>query len=557
MALRDYQRRALNDLYDSWSSGRHKNPLIVAPTGSGKSAIIAAFCQEALSAYPTTRIVVATHVGELVKQNFDRLKSWWPAAPAGIVSAQLRRREYHSPIVFGSIQSLSGHELDLQWADVIIVDEAQLISSNETGQYRKFIDGMRRLRTETKVLGLTATPYRLDSGSLLQKFKGVEPIFDGIASEITVKELLDGGYVCPIVSPSTETRIDVSGIAKRGGDFLPSALRQAVDQGDLNAKIAAELIELGRDRLHWLVFCVGVPHADHMRDLLRAGGIDAASISAKTPIGERNRIINDYRAGRLRCITNADLLTVGFDAPATDFIGLVRPTQSPGLYVQIIGRGMRISPGKVNCLVADFAGNTQRHGTIENVCAPHRPEEALPPGVPLTKECPQCKLIHPVQQVKCPCGHEWPRDYYAKLVAKAAHDEFLASQPETAWFDVQGVAYSAVSTQDGTKRMLRVEYDLGLNGIASELVLIEHTNAYPRFRGWWLARCRLSTPIPGDVPAALHLQSELATPRRVKAQRSGKYWNVIDHEFNRWAPDVQAMLDEQKRKGEQSDGAAA
>lgn len=525
---RAHQRIAVNKIYDAWGSGALRNPLVVAPTASGKSVMLAMICAEALQAYPNTRIIMATHVQELIAQNGERLMQMWPNAPLGYYSAGLKQKDAHSPIVFGGIQSMVGKEYELQGADILLIDEAHLLSPNAQSSYRKFIDKMLTIRPSMKIAGFTATPYRMDSGPLVG---GKDTLFDGIAHEIGIQELLDAGLLSPLVTYSTQARIDTTGIKKQGGEYVTAALQAAIDTGDISARIVKEACALGENRGHWLAFCVGVDHALHMRDLMRDAGVSCEMISGETPKAERERTIAAFKAGRVKCLTNANVLTTGFDAPLIDFLILARPTLSPGLYCQMLGRGMRTADGKQNCMVADFAGNIFEHGPVDKIRPPKHKGEKAGGGLPPVKACPSCDLVIPVQQIKCDCGHEWPRDYLRKLQAEAAEASFVANTEPPRWYSVTGVKYHSVRNKADTHNMLRVEYQCGFTLTVSELVLIEHDESRQRAEAWWLRRSKTGI-IPGTVQAALHIAVDLEKPKAILSQKVGKYLNVVDYSFN-------------------------
>lgn len=203
--------------------------------------------------------------------------------------------------------------------------------------------------------------------------------------------------------------MDTSGVHKRGGEFIESELQAAVDVADLNRRVVAEIIGLAGDRRSWLFFCTGVDHAQHIAAELEAAGVVAACVTGKTPKAEREAILSRFRAGEIRALTNANVLTTGFDHPGIDLIAMLRPTMSPGLYVQMAGRGMRVSPGKSDCLVLDFAGVVATHGPIVAVRTPEKAKGGAPGEAP-TKTCEQCGEICHAAVRECPaCGAEFPR----------------------------------------------------------------------------------------------------------------------------------------------------
>jgi superfamily II DNA or RNA helicase len=208
--LRGYQRNAIDAIY-SYFMTACGHPLVVVPTAGGKSLVMAAFIQEVLAQWPDERIIILTHVRELISQNFAELIRLWPEAPAGIYSAGLNRRDVQAPILFAGIQSVYRKAYAIQRADLVLVDEAHLIPRSANTTYRRFLGDLTRINPQLKIIGLTATPYRLDSGML---HTGGDALFDDIAFEVSVRELIDEGYLAPLISKQTTTQLDVSGVAQ-------------------------------------------------------------------------------------------------------------------------------------------------------------------------------------------------------------------------------------------------------------------------------------------------------------------------------------------------------
>ncbi|MFC6747120.1 DEAD/DEAH box helicase [Methylobacterium persicinum] len=365
LTLRDYQRDSLDALYAYWQDGGG-NGLIVLPTGAGKALVIAALTSELLARWPDLRIGIVTHTRELVAQNFKELLGYWPAAPAGIYSAGLGRRDTRSRILFMSIQSVFRKVRQLGAFDVIIVDEAHLIPRSSDTSYGRFLADLRDLTPDMRVVGTTATPYRLDSGRLDE---GDGAIFDRVVYDANVGDLIRESYLSPLVSKATFTQLDTTGVAKRGGDFVPGQLAAAVDHDHITRAAVAEMVQFGAERRAWLAFCAGVAHALHVRDAIREAGFTAETVTGETPAGERDRIIGAFKAGRIRCLTSVSVLTTGFNVPQVDMLALLRPTQSTGLYVQMVGRALRKAPGKTDALILDYAGCVKAHGPIDAITA--------------------------------------------------------------------------------------------------------------------------------------------------------------------------------------------
>ncbi|HHG90231.1 MAG TPA: hypothetical protein ENJ90_07130 [Devosia sp.] len=270
--------------------------------------------------------------------------------------------------------------------------------------YRRFLGDLQAINPALKVIRLTATPYRTGNGML---HEGENALFTDIAFEVSVRDLIDQGYLCPLVSRQPETRLDVSGVGTRGGEFIARDLERAVDHDTITRAAVAEIIAQGAAQKSWLAFCAGVDHASHVAEEFRRRGISCETIFGNTSKPERDWIIAAFKRGEIRALASMGVLTTGFNAPAVDLIAMLRPAKSPGLYVQMAGRGTRLSPGKENCLVLDFAGNVQRHGPIDLV-RPRRPGGSGN-GAPPTRICPECRSILPVALRECQdCGHVFP-----------------------------------------------------------------------------------------------------------------------------------------------------
>ncbi len=524
MELRPYQSAAIDALY-TYFSGSTGNPLVVMPTGTGKSVVIAGFIREAVTAYRGTRILVLTHVKELIAQNFQALLRSWPDAPAGIYSAGLSRRDIGAQILFAGIQSIHKHAARVQRCDLVLIDEAHLLGRTDSSMYRAFLTQLNAINLGMlKIVGFTATPYRLDSGLL---HEGKERLFTDIAYEVPVLEMIQQGYLSPVVPKATATQLDVSAVGTRGGEFIAGQLEAAVDRDEVTRAAVAEIVEHGEGRGSWLIFCSGVKHAEHVRDAIRGHGISCETVTGDTPAPERDGILAAYKAGRLRCVTNANVLTTGFDAPGTDLVALLRPTKSICLYVQMVGRGTRLAPGKDDCLVLDFAGNTARHGPIDKVDG-RRKEKGEEPGEAPIKTCPECQTInHASVRVCISCGHEFPPPE-PKIAPCAGTNALLSTQMQPEWCDVTGVRF-ARHQKPGKPASLRVTYQCGMTA-HSEWICFEHTG-YPRQRAeaWW--RKRTDAPIPDTIDAAIAGSADLRAPLAIQVRPVGQYTEIVSARF--------------------------
>ena len=405
--LRDYQVKAIRDTY-KWLYEHKGNPCIVAPTGSGKAHIIAGFCEDILRRNKNAKILVLSHVKELLVQDAEKIRLAWPQAPLAIYSAGLGTKKISSITVAG-IQSIWRKPEELGKIDVVIVDEAHMIQNEDEGMYRRLLSSLQEINPKMRMIGLTATPYRLGQGLLTE---GDDAIFQGLIEPVTIEELVKRKYLARLTSTFTDLQMNVEGIKKVQGDYEKQELESRVNSSDVNAKVVAETIRRAGNRTAWLVFCVSISHAEKMRDEFIAQGVKAEAITSKTTSEERARIFADFKAGKIRAVTNVGVATTGFDYPDIDVIVMARPTLSPGLYIQMSGRGMRVkSPGHhQDCLVLDFAGNIARHGAVTKIIPPRRTIKAGKKSSQelgdMFKICPKCKKTVMKRARECVhCGH--------------------------------------------------------------------------------------------------------------------------------------------------------
>ena len=531
LTLRPYQQEAIDAIY-TYFEEHTGNPLIVIPTAGGKSLVLAAFSEGVLKTWPDQRILIVTHVRELIGQNHAEMVGLWPEAPAGIYSAGLGKREANARILFAGIQSVHRRAAEIGHCDLVLIDEAHLIPTASATMYRRFLGELTAINPKLKVIGFTATPYRLESGML---HEGDGALFTDVAYEVSVRELIDQGYLCPLVSKQPKTRLEVGGVGSRGGEFIASELQAAVDKEAITRAAVSEIIAYGAERKSWLAFCSGVEHARHVAEEFRNRGITCATIFGDTPKDERDGIIAAFKRGDIRALASMGVLTTGFNAPAVDLIAMLRPTKSAGLYVQMAGRGTRLAPGKANCLILDFAGNVSRHGPIDLV--EPRKSGGGGGGEAPTKVCPECESILPIAASECPdCGYEFPAPELK--IAPTASTLAILSGKRDRWVEVSSVTYRK-HVKEGSPPSLRVEYHCGLV-IHKEWVCLEH-QGYARLKaeGWWERRSVAA--IPRTVDEALSAAGALLRPSHIFVRSTGKFTEISKHRFEACTPPKSAF----------------
>ncbi|MCA0944528.1 DEAD/DEAH box helicase [Salipiger pacificus] len=530
VSLRWYQEEALAATWAWFEQGRG-NGLVVVPTGGGKSVIMAEFMRRAMTAWPDVRFLSVTHVKELVEQNSEAVKRVWHGAPVGIYSAGLGKRQTHSPIVFGGIQSMHRRAAAFGFRDIVIVDEAQLIPRSSDTMYRRYLDDLRKINPDIKIIGFTATPYRLDSGSLTQAAKGQDPLFEGIIYDTPILPLIEQGFLSPVKPIDTETRIDTTGVKKRGGEFVAKDLEAKVNDHETNVEIAREIVAHGSDRKSWLVFATGVDHAEALAAEIREYGIRTEVITGATPKKEREQIIAEYKAGAIRCLVNINVLTTGFDHPGVDLLALARPTESAGLYVQMIGRGLRIDPDKEDCLVLDFARVVEQHGPIDKI----KPKGVGDGGGEApTKNCEQCGALNYASARECcECGSEFIFEERGdKLTPRSGGAAILSVQEKPQWVEVTRIAYHPHEKR-GKPPMMRVDYYNGMKRY-SEWVCFQHVDfARRKAELWWRGRApELDCPVITSDAIDVAKSGALRSPTRIMVRPNGKYFDVVSAAFD-------------------------
>ncbi len=555
MILRDYQEAANAALF-RYLDTETGNPLVALPTGTGKSVLIAKFVQDALKLYPHLRVMKLTHVKELIKQNADTLLSLWPTAPIGVYSAGMGRREHSYPITFAGIASAVKDPDQFGHQHLVLIDEAHLVSPKEGTMYQTFIAALKARNPALRVIGFTATHYRLGQGLLTEE----DGLFNDVCFNLTDREsfnwLLDQGYLSLLIPKRTSTELNVDGVRTHGGEYVQKDLQAAVDKQDVTYAALTESLSLGAARNHWLVFASGINHTLHVRDMLESLGVEATAVHSKMSTTERDANIEGFKAGRYRAMVNNGILTTGFDFPGIDMIVMLRPSQSPGLWVQMLGRGTRpvYGPGfdlsrpdgrlaaievgpKPNCLVLDFAGNTKRLGPINDPVIPKRKGKKGTGSAPV-KVCEACGTYNHASVRFCIlCGFEFPKTL--KLKEGASTQDLIAKSkvampdpPKVEDFQVERVTYTKYQ-KEGRPPILKVSYFCGLL-MFNEWVCLEHPG-YPskKARDWWRSRTPPGPIVqPPDTTAeAYERLKELRTPKTVRVWVNKKHPEVLSYAF--------------------------
>lgn len=540
MQLRYYQEDCVRETF-RYINGGGRAGIAVLPTASGKSLIIADIVMKILTKKNHVRIMMLTHVKELIEQNFEKLKTIWPTAPAGIYSASVGRRQFHNPIIFGGIQSCYRKPEIFGHIDMIIVDEAHLISDKAESMYGKFISDLRKKNPQLVVIGLTATPYRLGMGYLTSG-----PVFDDIYYDISTMDsfvrLIDEGFLCDLIPLKTEHEYDVSGIKKIGGDFSEKELDAKLNLEAVTVGVVQETIKHIEDRNKGIAFCINVDHATNMCRIFNENGVSSKFVNGKMNKGEREKIINGFRNGEFKVLTNVGVATTGLDVPDIDFIVLARPTESTALHIQMLGRGMRVHPSKQNTLVLDYAGNTERLGPVNDPVvkipgqkgmgdAPIRICDALV----LKNDAPGCGAINHASVRTCKyCGAEFI-DPQIKIKSVSQTEALIrrSDLPMFNEFPVSAVAYARHFSAKGNE-VLKVSFICGPSVFDKYLTIDKSSKAYYPSMSFLNKLGITEKPSTNDEALAL-LEEKMRKPDKIKvwmnkpvAGKDKKYKEIME-----------------------------
>lgn len=549
---RDYQVAAATALWNSVHTKPGVRPLIVMPTGSGKSLTQALFIDGMTLTYPTVRIMAVVHTQELVESNYHAYMDMRPSGPAGIYAAGLNRREIRQ-ITFASIDSVASKARAFGRIDFLFVDEAHRIPLKEASNYNKFIKGLREKNPNLIVIGMTATDFRMGSGRLTESGVFDEVVFD-LSSGEAFLWMLEQRYLMRLSPKRTQHQVDEEDISIKMGEY--DATQSAMAFEAILEPAVNEIITKGQDRQAWLTFAQNIEQAEIITDMLNTKGYPHVAIHSKMK-GSREDALAKYLRGEYRGVVNKDILTTGFDDPRIDLIAMMRLTNSVGLWVQMLGRGTRPlwTPGhdistlegrmaslaespKKDCLVLDFAANTTRLGTINYPNVPKK-KKGKSQGEPPVRPCPECdELVH-ISIKACPCcGYVFPEK--PKLRAQAASIELIGDykkpvEPVIEIFGVGQMVASRFQARDPSRPpSIKVDYYCGVRRFSAWLSPeSDKIFAKKKAAEWWNMH-RLPTdrgPVPDTVDGMLPVIGGLRKPKFIKVDLTGKYPEIIDYDF--------------------------
>ena len=481
MQLRDYQEEAKHSVYKYFKENPNRNPCVVLPTGAGKTPLLASICKDVVEKR-NGRVLIVAHVKELLEQAVRTLKRICPELNIGLYSAGLNSKDTKGDVIVAGVQSVYRNAFNLGKFDVVIVDEAHLIPPDGDGMYQQLLKDLRIANPRIRLVGLTATPYRLKSGRLCSE----ESFLNDICYEADVKDLIVKGYLSKIQTRVVDNKADTSELHIRMGEYVQSEVDALMNKESVIKPACEEILakfeQYGRKKC--LLFASNVKHAKSIKRMIESiTGSECGIVLGDTPAKDRAETLAKFKTGELKFLVNVAVLTTGFDDPSVDLVAILRPTASPGLYYQMVGRGLRIAPGKDYCLVLDFGANIERHGPIDEIKIK---EKSKRKGQAPVRICPRCGLYCHASLHKCPdCGCEFPFDDTPKIQQSSSGKAVISKDFEDVRYTVDSCSYKVAVSKSG-KNTVKICYVSKTGKMIYEWLCPEH-EGYPRskFVEWW------------------------------------------------------------------------
>jgi DNA repair protein RadD len=526
--LRPYQQE-VTDAVHNFICTKVGNPCVSVPTGGGKSVIMAALIKRWQDEAPYVRGCILAHRKELVKQNYDKLRSISSSASdIGIYSAGLGFRDEDSPILYASIDSVYNKAGRFSAFDFLFVDEAHRIPFKGEGKYRTFISACKRFNPKIRIIGWTATPWRLAGGQLCHK----DHILTDLVYDVKLLDLIDQGFLCPVRSKDGSVKADLSEVKSySGGDYIVSSLSKACNKESLVQQAVQECVRIikSEQRNAVVVYCVDVEHCNLVSLEFAKHGMTIPAVTSKTPTAERDATTLAFRNGKIDGICNVNVFTEGFDVSSIDCIVLLRPTLSTGLFSQMVGRGLRLHPGKRDCLVLDFAGCIDEHGPLDLLGGAHT----------VMAVCSQCRESFSRALGTCPqCGWVLPKGEIARLEdcererrmhdVKASRRSILSNEPEVMKVNT---IYVSRHVKPGFPDSIRIQYRCGLR-MFHQWVCLDHPNPVGRIaQNWWKQYTSRNTDTTvNEALCDLFVSEKLfESIKTITVKKNGKYYDIVGY----------------------------
>ena len=533
--LRPYQTTALDSIYSSFKD----EPLFLFQgiTGCGKTLIICRLINQ----YVDKRCLILVNKQELVKQFHSTLVSQTDVSDIGICCSSLNKFNLSSRVVIATVQTFVNRIKDYAGCDLLVIDEAHRAGFGNGSQYDRVVSALHDQMPNMRVLGTSSTPSRLGHGYIYgdKCVKGGVNLFKKVGHQIKYQVMKDQGYLVELqgkVAHADSLMDDLAGV-KVNGDYVLNELGEIMSK-EIHLRTAADAIrEHCMDYKHIAVFCCTIDHAIRVQALL---GDDCTIIHSNLSPLERQINMADWTSGRKKICTSINILAEGFDFPPLDCLVFARPTLSSVLFLQAVGRSLRIADGKDHAFMLDLTDNTARFGTdIDNVrvTIPKSVTKKILDDDPLIKLCPMCEREVFVSLRVCPdCGFEWPvaEIIEANHVPELKEVKFQPKERELPkWYDVHDMFVEMHESRKNGKFLGRIEFECGLFRANMWLCFSDFYSGYAvtKAREKWEMLVGYA-PFPEGVDEFMECQT-LVKPKRILVTVDTEYPDILEFEFEK------------------------
>jgi DNA repair protein RadD len=491
------------------------------------------------------------HKKELIKQFVNTFENFTeiPAHDIGIACAGISQEMFiERRIVIASVQTFVNQIGKYPGADMVVVDETHRVSHHEETQYKKVLTRLREYKPRHKVLGITATAYRLGHGMIYgdRCRPGHENFFPELTHRITYKSLVQDGYLMPLkgyVSADRDTIEEIQGVRTSAGDYVMAAAGQVMSKHVESAVDAYEKYAIGHKSI--AVFACTISHAEALLNAFTSRGYDAVCVHSKMSSYDRDESLRLWHSGQVQFAISVNILVEGFDFPKLSCLIMCRPTKSPVVFIQAIGRILRKAEGKTEALLVDMTGNVKEFGLdLANPCFTipkwvegegEMPEKVCPGELPDGQVCGA--RLHPAILECDNCGYQFSKEETNKVLGIMEEVEFVQLSPPE-WQEVEHMHISEHVSKNG-KILLRLRFELASYGynyskqVSVWFCFSDYYDGYAVKKSEERWKLFSLAPFPQSVEEALLLEDSIQTPAKILCSltEDGKYLNALDFDF--------------------------
>lgn len=542
IVLRDYQKQALTTIYADLKNNQHV--LLSAIMGAGKTVMCARLI-ERLFNESNKKFLILMHKVELVDQFYQTFIQFTdvPALHIGVCSAGRNLRELHQRIIIGTLQTFVNYLNDFNYCDLLVIDEAHRITIDTGSQYDKIINYLKSKNEKMRILGLTATPFRLDHGYIYGNKckKDKKNLFEKINFQVEYKMLLEQGYLMKldgVVCADETLKIDLDGVGIQAGEYILSQLGHVMEK-EIHIDTAVKAVcDYCMEYQKICVFACTIEHAEALYTAFDKVFHGCATIvHSKLSKTDREQNLKDWKSGNKVIMISVNILIEGFDFKQLDCLVFARPTKSPVLWLQAVGRILRTVEGKIKALLVDLTLNTQTFGTdLDNIKVRIPKNNNIKTGE-MEKMCPECgNVVHIACRICGECGYEWTVEQVKKEMAEKLPDMkrivFGEDNEVAIWIEIDAMECSIHETKED-KKLGRIDYYYAAHyHVSLYLCFSDYYQGYAVEKANEIWTKISDDPFPVDCEDFKYKMRYLKIPNKILIKNNGKFKKIIDFEFS-------------------------